>query len=251
MMSSRMKNDPWTSLKNRRVRSGMWFICHKENLKLFQYEEALSIYEEFFRFYPNGLVATREFMIIKLSDEMVAKQIHDIRMSSYRWAGVPVVEGLSQGVEPFACPDNYIWFLDLIREQKKIGWVDFISNIGVNCPTSVVVDYMGSLYARLPTVGGWMHDLTVLEESLKRGWIYQEMSFGPLDQQGILHLFGLIRDRFMIFRESKNKTKQQLYETLRMVTLLDRLLMRRGFLVWNTKYPQLKINIYLVSLRRQ
>ena len=94
-------------------------------------------------------------MIIKLSDEMVAKQIHDIRMSSYRWAGVkPVVEGLSQGVEPFACPDNYMWFLDLIREQKKIGWVDFISNIGVNCPTSVVVDYMGSLYARLPTVGG-------------------------------------------------------------------------------------------------
>ena len=44
----------------------------------------------------------------------------------------------------------------------------------------------------------------------------------------------------MIFRESKNKTKQQLYETLRMVTLLDRLLMRRGFLVWNTKYPQFK-----------
>ena len=241
----RAENDPWTKLKNRPVRSGMWFICHKENVELFQYEEAMNIYDEFFRFHPNGLDATIDFMVLKLSYEMVNEQLHHIRMSSYRWAGVKsIVEGLSQGEESFACPDNYMWFFDLIRERKMLGWVDFIANIGVNCPTSVVIGYMGSLYARLPTVGGWMYNLTALEESLNRGWIYQEMAFGPLDQQGILNLFGLIRNRFMTFRENENKTEQQLHDVLHAVCLLDRLLSRRGFYDWNKKYPQFKTFSY-------
>jgi hypothetical protein len=107
-----------SSFNNRLVRSGMWFICQKENLDLFlQYEEeVMNLYNEFFRFHPNnGLDVTMDYLVIKLSDEMVNKQLRHIRMRSYRWAGVkPVVEGLFQVEESFACPAYYMWFFDLI-----------------------------------------------------------------------------------------------------------------------------------------
>ena len=83
-----------SSLNNRLVRSRMWFICQKENLNLFQYEEVINLYDEFFRFHPNGyLDVTMDYLVIKFSDEMmVNKQLMLIRMNSYRWAGVKPVE---------------------------------------------------------------------------------------------------------------------------------------------------------------
>ena len=96
-----MENHPLlTNLKSRPVR-------HKENFDLFHYEEAMDIYNEFFRFHPNGVNATKDYLVIKLSDEMVTNQLNHIRMSSYRWVGVkPAVEGIPQGEESFACPDS-------------------------------------------------------------------------------------------------------------------------------------------------
>jgi hypothetical protein len=72
---------------------------------------------------------------------MIAKQLdHIIRMSSYRWAGTkPVVQ---PGTEANACPNNFTWFLQKIHLQKQIGWLDFIANIGVYCPTSIFINYM-------------------------------------------------------------------------------------------------------------
>ena len=107
-----------SSLNNRLVRSGMWFICQKENLDLFlQYEEeVMNLYNEFFRFHTNGLDVKMDYLVInKLSDQMVNKQLRHIRLRSYRWAGVKlVVEGLFQVEESFACPAYYVWFIDLI-----------------------------------------------------------------------------------------------------------------------------------------
>ena len=145
-------SDPWYYLHGRPVCSGIWFICHQDSASLFPYEESVDIYETFFKVHPNGSEFVKGF--VRMTDTSILEHSRSICMSSYRWANVkPVQQVLPAGVEvDFSCPDNYMWFLEHIRKEKKLGWMDFVANVGLNCPTGPVIEYMGGLYAKFPTL---------------------------------------------------------------------------------------------------
>ena len=194
----------------------------------------MDIYEEFFRRHPNGSEAARGFLAVKLDRAAISKLATEICMSSYRWDGTrPVEDGIAEGVEKYSCPSNYVWFLEHIHREKKLGWVDFVANVGVNCPTEIVVKYMGRLYSKLPTVGFWMKNLDGLAEANTRGWIFQEMSFGPLDDAGVCEFFKLVRSNFMEVK--RRRSQHALLELLSVVEYVGTLLTRRGFLCWSEK----------------
>ena len=56
-------------------------------------------------------------------------------MSSYRWADRKV------GPPPdcLAMPANYLWFFEVVKDRKVLGWVDFISNIMIGVDATVEV----------------------------------------------------------------------------------------------------------------
>ena len=75
------------------------------------------------------------FLAVRMSDTASESEpSRSIFMSSYRWANVkPVQEVLPAGAEvDFSCPDNYMWFLEHIQKEKKLGWMDFVANVGVS-----------------------------------------------------------------------------------------------------------------------
>jgi hypothetical protein len=204
---------------------------------LFPHEEAVDIYEEFFRRHPNGCEAAQGFLAVKLGDAAVSKLASKICMSSYRWDGIqPAEKDIPEieGVEDYSCPSNYVWFLEHIRREKRLGWVDFVAHIGVNGPKEAVITYMGSLYARLPTVGFWMKKLDGLAEANTRGWIFQEMSFGPLDEAGVREFFKMVRKQFM--EAKRSRSQHALLELLFVAECVGTLLTRRGFLCWAEKF---------------
>ena len=188
-------SDPWYYLHGRPVCSGIWFICHQDSASLFPYEESVDIYETFFKVHPNGSEFVKGFLAVRITDTSILEHSRSICMSSYRWANVkPVQQVLPAGVEvDFSCPDNYMWFLEHIRKEKKLGWMDFVANVGVNCPTGSVIEYMGGLYAKFPTLGWWTLDLETFEVARTRGWIFQEMTFGSLEEFGLRALFKQLR----------------------------------------------------------
>ena len=68
-------------------------------------------------------------------------------------------------------------------------WMDWMANVGVNVPVAETLDYMGLLYAECIVLGDWLLDVGRLEAALTRSWIYQEMSFGALDEEAVGALF--------------------------------------------------------------
>ena len=71
----------------------------------------------------------------------------------------------------------------------------WMANVGVNVPVPEVISYMGSLYAENIVLGEWMFDVDKVGSGLSRAWIYQEMSFGPLDEEAMGGLFDQLRER--------------------------------------------------------
>jgi hypothetical protein len=126
-----------------------------------------------------------------------------------------------------------LWFLEHIHKEKKLGWVDFVANVGVNCPTESVVGYTGSLYATLPSVGFWMTNLDGLAEANTRAWIFQEMSFGPLETASVRKCLQTVRSNFIEVK--RRRSQHALLELLSVVEYLGTLLTRRGFLYWSEK----------------
>ena len=95
---------------------------------LFPYEESVDIYEKFFKVHPNGSESVTGFLAVHTA---VSEHSRSICMSSYRCK--PVQEVLPAGAEvDFSCPDNYMWFLEHIQKEKKLGWMDFVANVGVS-----------------------------------------------------------------------------------------------------------------------
>ena len=72
-----------------------------------------------------------QFYVVALTEEAVDQYKYLLRMSSYRWADRKV------GPPPdcLAMPANYLWFFEVVKDRKVLGWVDFISNI-VRCDAS-------------------------------------------------------------------------------------------------------------------
>jgi len=163
-------------LKTRPQREGMWFLVHASTLSSIKVEAAIDISAEFFAHHPNGVKETAGFHAIKLSSELMEEHQDKMRVCSYRWRTVA-------GIGPdssFAAPGNYGWFFDAIRKEGHIGWMDFCSNIGANVPWQDTMKYMGGLYANYQVTGDWMLNADNLTSALTRGWIFQEMAFGPL-----------------------------------------------------------------------
>ena len=86
-------------------------------------------------------------------------------------------------------------FLEHIRERKLLLWMDWMANVGVNVPVAETVAYMGLLYAECTVLGDWMLNVDRLEPALMRAWIYQEMSFGALDEDAMKAVFETMRKR--------------------------------------------------------
>ena len=115
--------------------SNNWFICHESMLSdplftaLFKecgVPRKLRDQEKW-KNHPNrdhsGLCD--QFYVVALTEEAVDQYKYLLRMSSYRWADRKV------GPPPdcLAMPANYLWFFEVVKDRKVLGWVDFISNI--------------------------------------------------------------------------------------------------------------------------
>jgi hypothetical protein len=217
---------------SRPVRSGMWFLAPKEILDSIQYLETLDIYEEFFSYHPNCDIRTRDFVAIKLSADHIKDQSEKIVMSSYRWNDV---KGVGRADKEYEIPANYGWFLSLLKEEQKVGWIDFVANIGVNVPTEATIEYMSGLYAELPIAGSWLYSLLSLQEGLKRGWIYQESAFGRLHTNCLQSLFKELRGLGITYLNRGDEESCHVY--FKGCQELASLLVRRG-ISGSTSFPE-------------
>ena len=154
-------------LAARTPRTGIFFVVHESLLPELEYEERVDVYAEFLSLHPNHDPRAQGFVMIKLSNAQIASQHARIRMSSYRWRDVKGVGGDEQ----WAIPANYGWFLDHIKENRQIGWMDFLANVAVNVAVPEVIGYMGELYATSITVGDWLLEMGNLSAALPRGWV--------------------------------------------------------------------------------
>ena len=165
-----------------RVRNGKYFIVNRNILSSIQCSEVVDVYDEFIRHHQNAHAEMAEFVAVKLSDEQVSAQRDRIRMASFRWEGT---RSWRPGSSDFHIPSNYVWFLEHIKKHNHIGWLDFISNVACGVPVTYTVGYMGKMYAEMITVSNWMFQPSLLPESMRRCWIFQETAFGSLDETGI------------------------------------------------------------------
>uniref|UniRef100_A0A7S4C495 Uncharacterized protein n=1 Tax=Chrysotila carterae TaxID=13221 RepID=A0A7S4C495_CHRCT len=177
---------------DRPAHSGKWFIIHKSHRAEFEFEEACDIWAQFFAVHPNASEYLKQFEAVKLCDDQIVKQRNRIRLSSYKWEDV---KGVScGGVDKFAIPSNYTWFLQVLEKYHYIGWMDFMANVVVNVPTGETVDYMGELYSQSVVIADWMFDTSKLSPAMSRAWIFQEMTFGAMDESGVMSLLSKVRE---------------------------------------------------------
>ena len=127
--------------EGRETRQGMYFICHTSLLDTIEFEDKVDVHTEFFSKHRNCPKGTEEFIAIRLSPEMLEKQRDITRISSYRWENV---KGLG-AKNVFSIPSNFMWFVEALKENRQIGWIDFIANIAVNVPVGDTLKYMGGL----------------------------------------------------------------------------------------------------------
>lgn len=210
------------SFAKRPVRSGMWFVCHKDILSSIECEESVDFFVEFFSLHPNCDTRVKDFVAIKLSPAQLDKQKARTRISSYRWVNV---KGVGEESE-YAIPQNYGWFLDFIKANKQIGWMDFMANVAINVPTPVTLEYMGQLYAEQTVVADWLMSLDSLDKALPRGWIFQESAFGTLDASCTASLFADMRKLGLQYL--KRGDEPSCVALLKAGRLLAKLFERRG-----------------------
>ena len=184
-------------LEARPKRKGKFFIAFSDTLRDIQYVGDAIDLGEFFSCFDGAekLTSTEGLYAVQLTDDQIAAQRDSIRISSYRWQQIVRPRRVTQEkMHTFCIPTNFSWFLDIIKENKQIGWMDFLATIGVNCPLEDVMGYMGELYADNIVLGEWLIKSMFLEIAEKRGWIHQEQAFGELDKSAILNLFAEARE---------------------------------------------------------
>eukprot|EP00964_Phaeocystis_antarctica_P160959 scaffold132979_cov63-Phaeocystis_antarctica.AAC.1 len=230
---------PEGKLAARKPRTGIFFVVHESLLSELEYEEQVDVYKEFLLHHPNHHPCAKGFVMIKLSREQITLQHARIRMSSYRWKNV---EGVgSEG--RWVIPANYSWFLDHIKQNRQIGWMDFLANVAVNVSVPEVIGYMGDLYANSITVGDWLLDMNNLAAALPRGWIFQETAFCELDPAAVSCLCRDMRSLGLQARSAR--TMEALQEYMQSCVLLTQLLIRRNFLqVYKASKVLTKIPLY-------
>ena len=121
-------------------------------------------------------------MSLCVRPEFVEKHPELINIASYCWLDV---QGVGDSGKGYSARTNYVWFLEWLKKDVIVGWLDFMANIVVNVATEDTVAYMGNVYARLPTIAQWMLDSDLFGSVLNRAWIYQETAFGAFASEGI------------------------------------------------------------------
>jgi len=239
--------------KNRPRRTGIYFLCHRENLTEIMeiagdclIGEPVSIWEDFFKFHPVRHPLCQEFVSLCVRPEFVEKHPEFVNMASYRWLDV---QGVGDSGKGYSAPTNYVWFLEWLKKDVRVGWMDFMANIVVNVATEETVAYMGNFYARLPTIAQWMLDPDLLGSALNRAWIYQETAFGAFASEGIDIVLDDIRSLGLsLCSSSCNHAVIEKFELCRkfcrraehMAKLLD----RRGYFSFAIKQEILKERQY-------
>ena len=120
----------------------------------------------------------------------------DTRVLSYRWKtvlnvrcvghgpGEPELEE-RMGEQEWALPIDFVQALPLAAGPL---WVDFLCHMQQPARLEAVLAGMGTLYASQVCLPLYLHlydgtqQLSDLEEALNRGWIFQEVAWGPLDR---------------------------------------------------------------------
>jgi len=123
--------------KNRPSRTtGIYFLYHRNHLTdILEVAvdcligEPISIWEESFSVHPSGHPLCEEFVSLRLSPEFVEKHPDVIRMASYRWLDV---KGVGLYGRCYQAPSKYVWFLEWLKENVMLGWMDLMANIVVN-----------------------------------------------------------------------------------------------------------------------
>ena len=169
--------------------SNNWFICHESMLSdplftaLFKecgVPRKLRDQEKW-KNHPNrdhsGLCD--QFYVVALTEEAVDQYKYLLRMSSYRWADRKV------GPPPdcLAMPANYLWFFEVVKDRKVLGWVDFISNImiGVDATVEVMAGFYASLQVRRNSGAIRRNSAQFCASILTRRPLSTRADGGPLD----------------------------------------------------------------------
>lgn len=230
-------------------RTGIYFLCHESYLAEIQsiaqdyiIGEPISIWDEFFEVHPVRDPICQEFVSICFKPDFVNDYPDLIRMASYRWLNV---QGVGSSGGSYRAPSNYMWFLKWLKDNKHLGWMDFMANIVVNVETDETVAYMGLFFAMLETISEWMLQPDQLSQSLERAWIYQESAFGPFDSNGIHLVFDDIRSLGLKLQQADNGDKLNICKLFcskaeHMAKLMD----RRGYFAYAAEKSLLKDRQY-------
>ena len=156
-----------------------FFICYQQTLDELGIEPiyTINLWDTLLHHHPNTSDEAKGLLSVHLSDRQLEEYKEHIRISSYRWKDV---KSSVPGDPPI--PKNYVWFLKYIRENRKIGWMDFYAHYGSRVELKYVLEYMGKLYADFQVVPEYLIDPSKLAEAMTRIWIWQESAFGPIDQ---------------------------------------------------------------------
>lgn len=220
------------SLGARKEKVGKWFLVHENAMSSIECVDSVDIKSEFFALHPNNDAETQGIRAIKLDDQLLEKYQERIRVCSYRWRKVAGIGPESK----YSAPGNYGWFFKALREGQYIGWMDFCSNIGVNVDYRETMKYMGSLYANNPVMGDWLMSVDNLESAITRGWIFQEMAFGPLCADSLQVFFGNIRK---LGKSLVGGNKKAIKAYISAITQVSALLSRRGYPTASASSPLL------------
>ena len=236
------ENSLLEALRSREKKHGPWFLVHNSLMADLKYSEKIDVDEDFAA-HPSVKGNLAGFKAIQLKEEQLELQEHKVLMCSYRWEDVVALEG-----GDYALPGNfrsestcsvnsflfksivymYRWFLDTIRKQECIGWLDCAANVMVNVDKEETFLYQGHFYKRYQTIAHFMYtnDPSDLGVALDRGWIVQETSFGPLYPDGVDTLLSRIREAA---DDVRNGNESAVDDFFLYVRFLSYLLMRRGF----------------------
>mmetsp|Transcript_57385 Transcript_57385/g.117487 ORF Transcript_57385/g.117487 Transcript_57385/m.117487 type:complete len:499 (+) Transcript_57385:140-1636(+) len=191
-------------LQGRRERSKLHFVAHETTIcfRELKLVEKVNLAEEFFSAYPlpyNLQELVQDLYAFVLTDEQLDQCHPFIVISSYRWKGMMLPHGAPDNEEgrKWTIPTSFGWFLEWIKGERKVGWIDFVANIGVNVPVPVVINDMGPLYNNFVVLGEWLSDIESLGESEKRGWIHQECAYGELERSAAAMLLAHLRSAYL------------------------------------------------------
>jgi hypothetical protein len=121
--------DPVAAFAGRPTREGIFFIVEATLLPKLEYEQRIDVVAEFLSLHPNSCEEAKGFVMIRMNSQQIKELL---RMSSYNWQGIQGVGKINPKFGTpgeWTIPQNFGWFLVYLRENKLVGWMDFLANL--------------------------------------------------------------------------------------------------------------------------